>query len=228
MRTMGMTTWLLWTVTLMVLCLTTGSWAQGTGGSALGAPPDEPQVAQPAQGGVNWKGVGLGAGAVATNLVYVPAKLAYGILGAITGGAGYALTGGNKQVADAIWRSSLGGDYVLTPDMMAGKKPIHFSGPEATTPTQNAAPVASASPSGSNVTPSTLSTAASPSLPSAEISAPPATYPIDSGAGPVRENPAPMPNPNVGTNYPASSYPSYRHRTPAKSEASPLPDTSIE
>src|SRR5216683_8218822 len=93
-----------------------------------------PQVAQPGEGGVNWKGVGIGAGTVAGNLLYVPAKLVYGIVGGIAGGAGYALTGGNTQVSDTIWRSSLGGDYVITPDMVKGDQPVHFSGPTETAP----------------------------------------------------------------------------------------------
>ena len=104
-----------------------GAWAQTDSVSAPGS--SQPQVAQPQEGGVNWRGVGIGAGTVASNLVYVPAKLAYGILGGIAGGAGYALTGGNKDVAESIWRSSLGGDYVLTPDKITGDQPIYFSGP---------------------------------------------------------------------------------------------------
>jgi len=100
------------------------------------------QVPQPSDGDVNWKGVGIGAGTVAGNVLYVPAKLVYGILGGITGGASYLLTGGNTQTANTIWRSSLGGDYVLTPDMVAGQKPIHFSGPTMSTPPATAASVA--------------------------------------------------------------------------------------
>ena len=41
-----------------------------------------PQVPQPqASPGVNWKGVGVGAGTVVGNLFYMPAKLLYGIGG---------------------------------------------------------------------------------------------------------------------------------------------------
>src|SRR5438445_8075753 len=98
------------------------------------ATPNSTQVTQPEQGGVNWKGVGVGAGTVAGNVLYMPAKVVYGLLGGIAGGAGYALTGGNKQVADTIWRSSLGGDYILTPDMIQGKEQVHFSGPTETAP----------------------------------------------------------------------------------------------
>jgi len=106
-----------------------------TSGLVVGkAQNGQAQVPQPTDGNVNWKGVGIGAGTVAGNVLYVPAKLVYGILGGITGGASYLLTGGNTQTANTIWRSSLGGDYVLTPDMVSGQKPIHFSGPTLTVP----------------------------------------------------------------------------------------------
>ncbi|HVB82833.1 MAG TPA: hypothetical protein VNE82_23145 [Candidatus Binataceae bacterium] len=109
------------------------------GGSQTG----QAQVPQPPDGNVNWKGVGIGAGTVAGNILYVPAKVVYGILGGITGGASYLLTGGNTQTANTIWRSSLGGDYVLTPDMVDGQKPIHFSGPTTSAATSMAAPTGS-------------------------------------------------------------------------------------
>jgi hypothetical protein len=89
---------------------------------------------QPAENDVSWKSVGTGVGAVASNVLYVPAKLVYGALGGIAGGAGYALTGGDERVADTIWRSSLGGDYVITPEMVSGEEPVHFSGPTSTAP----------------------------------------------------------------------------------------------
>jgi len=84
---------------------------------------------QPSESEVSWKSVGSGVGAVASNVLYVPAKLVYGTLGGIAGGAGYALTGGNTRVANTIWRSALGGDYVITPEMVTGQEPVHFSGP---------------------------------------------------------------------------------------------------
>jgi hypothetical protein len=87
------------------------------------------QPTEEAESELTWKSVGSGVGAAASNVVYVPAKLVYGTLGGIFGGAGYALTGGNQRVANTIWRSSLGGDYIITPDMVTGKAPVHFSGP---------------------------------------------------------------------------------------------------
>jgi hypothetical protein len=137
-----------------------------------------PQVPQPQESpGVNWKGVGVGAGTVVGNLFYMPAKLIYGIGGGIVGGAGYVLTGGNKQVADTIWRSSLGGDYVLTPNMVAGKQPVNFSGPTGTAPQANANDSSSTAANTSYPTNSTLP-AAGPPVNST-------SHPIDSGAGPV-------------------------------------------
>ena len=58
------------------------------------------------------------------------------LLGGLFGGGAYVATGGNRQTAETIWRSSLGGDYVVTPDMIAGKEPVHFSGPTTTSPAQ--------------------------------------------------------------------------------------------
>jgi hypothetical protein len=219
--------------TAKIACaMTLGGWffatmvrAQNDGGS--GADASAPQVVQPPDGGVNWKGVGIGAGTVASNLVYVPAKLVYGILGGIAGGAGYALTGGNKQVADSIWRSSLGGDYVLTPENITGEKPIYFSGSSETT-TQSTAPASGTSPLGANEAPSTAS-AGSPSLSGTGISASPATRPIDSGAGPVGGRPpAPVADPTGGASYPVTTYSSPHHNRPSNFKSSLLPDTSIE
>jgi hypothetical protein len=169
-------------------------------GSPVAAGPN-PQVPQPEdQSGVNWKGVGVGAGTVLGNAVYMPAKLVYGILGGIAGGAGWALTGGNTQVANTIWRSSLGGDYVLTPSMVAGKQPVHFSGPTATAPPP--ATDQSANPAGN-------ATVAQSGAPANTAGTPPATpsgpHPIDNGAGPVvgggnaapSNSPAPLPSTNI-------------------------------
>ncbi len=217
-------------MTLTVFFFGASAWAQSNNGSVATSDTGQPQVAQPAEGGVNWKGAGIGAGTVAGNLVYVPAKLAYGILGGIAGGAGYALTGGNKQVAETIWRSSLGGDYVLTPNMMTGKEPIYFSGPGATEPAQSTAPAIKVSSSGSNMAQSTGDASASLSSSGTEANASvPATHPIDSGAGPVsRATAPPVPEPIAGANNSANPDSSSHHNGMPRLEAPPLADTSIE
>ena len=119
----------------MVATSPTSANAQGNA-PQTNAPMTVPngQVPQPAEGGVNWQGVGYGAGTLAADVFYVPAKFLYALSGGLIGGGAYVLTGGNTQTANTIWRSSLGGDYVVTPDMIAGKQPVHFSGPTGTPP----------------------------------------------------------------------------------------------
>jgi len=204
--------------------------------SGSGSPPAQPaqgqeqaqgQIPQPKSGGVDWKGVGVGAGTLGANVFYIPAKLVYGILGGIGGGAGYLLTGGNTQVSDTIWRSSLGGDYVVTPDMIRGDKPVHFSGPTETAPSPNNPPLppvssaptdngASATNSANNslapVQPTnSANNSLSPARPMTTWSIPASggtpdngsVHPMDNGTGPV----------GGGS----------KHRS-----APPLPDTNIE
>jgi hypothetical protein len=152
-----------------------------------GAPAS--QVPQPDQGGVNWSGVGYGAGSIATNILYIPAKLVYALFGGLVGGGAWCLTGGNTQTANTIWRSSLGGDYVVTPDMLAGKEPIHFSGPTETAPLP---PDSSA----------TVQPMTAPPPPPASSNAGPAPaagggMPMDRGAGTVSHPPSTLPDTSI-------------------------------
>ncbi len=71
---------------------------------------------------------GLGLATVVANIFYVPVKVGYAAVGGVTGGLGYLLTGGNKDVAQKVWVPSIGGDYVLTRDMVSGDQPIEFKG----------------------------------------------------------------------------------------------------
>ncbi|HLK87183.1 MAG TPA: hypothetical protein VKT27_11815 [Candidatus Binataceae bacterium] len=210
---------------LMIAPPATAQNAQTSGLVIGNAQNGQAQVPQPPDGDVNWKGVGIGAGTVAGNVLYVPAKLVYGILGGITGGASYLLTGGNTQTANTIWRSSLGGDYVLTPDMVSGQKPIHFSGPTLTVP--------------ANAT-------AAPASPNAASSVPAATMPAKTAsieAGSSRVNSAPIASDTAmsgssiaqpadrGTG-PVSPSSAISGNTTAKGSGgvpvAPLPGTSIE
>ena len=78
-----------------------------------------------------WTQAGLGLGSMLTNLVYMPVKVTYAALGAITGGLTYALTGGSYDTAQAVWVASLGGTYVITPDMLTGERTVEFTGTPA-------------------------------------------------------------------------------------------------
>jgi hypothetical protein len=71
---------------------------------------------------------GVGITTAIANVFYIPAKIGYAALGGVTGGLGYLLTGGNRQVAERVWVSSIGGDYVLSRQQLKGEERIHFAG----------------------------------------------------------------------------------------------------
>ena len=75
-----------------------------------------------------WKDVGLGAGAACSNILYIPAKLAYAAVGGVVGGLAYAVTLGSTETANAVWEPTLGGTYVLTPGILTGKEKLRFNG----------------------------------------------------------------------------------------------------
>jgi hypothetical protein len=162
------------------------------------------QVPQP-DAGVNWPGAGYGAAALFGNVLYIPAKLVYALLGGFIGGGTWLLTGGNTQAADTVWRSSLGGDYVLTPQMVAGEQPINFSGPTQTEPVATSAADSSSPPitaGGSGVSTVQPITPIPPSASASSSSAAPAAsggaHPLDSGSGPVGgRNASPIGNTSI-------------------------------
>jgi len=87
---------------------------------------------------------GWGALTVFTNVIYMPAKLVYATLGGITGGLAFALTGGDTQTAETVWVTTMGGTYVVTPNMLRGEDAIAFSGmpgTNTTTETAESAPL---------------------------------------------------------------------------------------
>jgi hypothetical protein len=138
----------------MMLAMPAGplaEYAAAQSSQTVGPPAAGTQVPQPADNNVNWPGAGYGAGALLCNVLYIPAKLVYALLGGIVGGGTYLITAGNLQTANTVWRSALGGDYVVTPQMLAGEQPLNFSGP-TDTPPENAPPSAVTSSQSSTTT----------------------------------------------------------------------------
>lgn len=86
------------------------------------------QAGASADSGSFWEDVGLGAGAAVSNVFYIPAKLVYASVGGLVGGLAYVVTLGSTETANAVWEPTLGGTYVLTPAMLAGKEKLHFNG----------------------------------------------------------------------------------------------------
>jgi hypothetical protein len=83
--------------------------------------------AQPARAGF-LEDAGWGSLTVLSNVVYMPVKLVYATLGGLTGGIALGLTGGDLDVAETIWVTSMGGNYVLTPPMLRGEESISVAG----------------------------------------------------------------------------------------------------
>jgi hypothetical protein len=75
-----------------------------------------------------WSDFGFGVASVATNLVYFPCKLVYAVLGGVTGGLAYGLTAGDYAAAQHVWSPSIGGTWVVTPDMLRGREPFLYAG----------------------------------------------------------------------------------------------------
>lgn len=71
--------------------------------------------------------LGWGTLAMLSNVAYAPAKLVYAVAGGVTGSLAYGLTLGNFDTAENIWHPTLGGSYILTPAMLQGREPVHFS-----------------------------------------------------------------------------------------------------
>jgi len=179
----------------VILAMPTGPLAEYAAAQSAQqvGPPASTQVPQPADNNVNWPGAGYGAGALLCNVLYIPAKLVYALLGGLVGGGTYLITAGNQQAANTVWRSALGGDYVVTPQMLAGQQPINFSGP-TDTPPENAAPAPMTSSSSSMTTTTASSGGVAPIAPlpasgtGTSASASSSTsggQPLDHGAGPA-------------------------------------------
>lgn len=100
-----------WCAVLVALSLTTASAARADSGVRS-----------------DWAGFGLGVAAVAINTVYVPVKICYAGFGGLFGAIALGVTGGNMKAADEIWGSMMGGDYVVTTDMLKGKEGLSFIG----------------------------------------------------------------------------------------------------
>lgn len=69
----------------------------------------------------------VGFGAVLTTLVYAPVKVAYAITGSIVSGLAWLVTL-DSEIAGGIIRPALGGDYVVTPAHLEGRRPLRFVG----------------------------------------------------------------------------------------------------
>ena len=70
----------------------------------------------------------LGTTAAALNLAYGPIKVAFAVMGGVTGSLAWLLTGGDNEVARAIIQPALRGDYMIRSENLTGDEPLEFYG----------------------------------------------------------------------------------------------------
>jgi hypothetical protein len=163
-------------------------YAAAQSSPAVGPAAPGTQIPQPQDNNVNWPGAGYGVGALLCNVLYIPAKLTYAVVGGVVGGGTYLVTAGNSQAANTVWRSSLGGDYVVTPQMLAGQQPVNFSGPTNTPPPATLSSPTSSSGITTTTTASSGVVAPITPIPPSGATASSSTaggQPLDHGAGPA-------------------------------------------
>ena len=74
------------------------------------------------------KDFGLGVGSMVTSLLYGPAKIIYATGGCIVGGFAWIFSGGDNETARAVVMPAVRGDYVVTPAILSGERPLEFYG----------------------------------------------------------------------------------------------------
>ena len=72
---------------------------------------------------------GIGLGTALVNVLYIPAKFTYATVGGLIGGFAWLLSLGDTDTAMGVWEPTMGGSYIVTPNMLRGREPIEFTGP---------------------------------------------------------------------------------------------------
>ena len=78
---------------------------------------------------------GIGLGTALVNVLYIPAKFTYATVGGLIGGFAWLLSLGDTDNAMAVWEQTMGGSYIVTPDMLRGKESLEFTGSTTTAST---------------------------------------------------------------------------------------------
>jgi hypothetical protein len=71
---------------------------------------------------------GLGFASGLASMFYAPVKIFYAFGGLLVGGAAFALSGGDQDVAGPVLDASVRGDYVITPKHLVGDEELEFIG----------------------------------------------------------------------------------------------------
>jgi hypothetical protein len=97
------------------------TWAQEAAAKSSSLSTEDPS-----QSSVS--GAGLQAASWLATVIYGPFKIAFAIVGGVTGGLTYLFSGGDTDAAMSVWGTSVYGTYVITPDHLKGDKAVRFFG----------------------------------------------------------------------------------------------------
>lgn len=70
----------------------------------------------------------VGVGSALSTLVYSPVKLVYATAGLVVTSFAFLLTFGDTDVAGQLFETTVGGDYVITPAHLEGRRDLRFRG----------------------------------------------------------------------------------------------------
>ena len=73
-------------------------------------------------------GAGLQAASWLASVPYGAAKVLYAVSGGVVGSLAWVMTGGNTDIAKAIWSPTMTGHYIVQPQNLTGDRPLHFVG----------------------------------------------------------------------------------------------------
>ena len=73
-------------------------------------------------------GAGLQAASWLATVPYGAAKVLYAVSGGVVGSLAWMMSGGNTEVAKAIWSPAMTGHYIVQPQNLTGDKALHFVG----------------------------------------------------------------------------------------------------
>jgi len=102
--------WMLTIATTVALVVALG------GNTAIAEDPESPS------------GAGLQAASWLVTVPYGAAKILYAVSGGVVGSLAWVMTGGNTDIAKAIWSPSMTGHYTVQPQNLTGDRPLHFVG----------------------------------------------------------------------------------------------------
>jgi hypothetical protein len=80
------------------------------------------------ESGTTASGAGLQAASWLATVPYGAAKVVYAVTGGVVGSLAWMMSGGNTEVAKAIWNPSMTGHYIVQPQNLTGDKALHFIG----------------------------------------------------------------------------------------------------